>query len=391
MKADVVIIGGGNTGASIAWWTARNPDFSGNIIVVERDSSYEFASTSHTNSCIRQQFGTDINIRVSQFGAEFIRNFRNYVRDDYAPDITFHTFGYLYLADTPEFAASLKVAQRRQAALGAATEILTPDEIAAKWPFYNLDGILLGSHNPQDEGYFDGATIFDWMRRKGRDLGVEYVTGDVTALRRRGMDLTGVLLADGSEISCDTVVNAAGPRANQIMAMAGLSMPVEPRKRYTYIFDAADALGQDLPLTIDPTGVHMRTDGRYFMCGCPPDVDKRVDHDDFAMDHSLWENKVWPSIANRVPAFEKVKLINEWVGHYAFNTLDQNAIVGFSQELNNLILANGFSGHGLQQGPAIGRGMSELIIYGHYRSLDLGDLGHRRVVHDRPLIERAVI
>ncbi len=391
MHADVVIIGGGMIGASIAWWTARNPDFKGKIVVVERDPTYEFASTSHTNSCIRQQFGTEINIRISQFGVEFIKNFRDFVEDLYAPDIHFQPYGYLYLADTPEFAASLKVAQKKQADLGAGTRILTPDEIAAEWPFYNLDGIRLGSHNPLNEGYFDGGTIFDWMKRKGRDLGVEYMTGEVTALRRRGMEVTGVLLDDGTEVSCGIVVNAAGPRANQIMAMAETALPVEPRKRYTYIFDTEEPLPKDLPLTIDPSGVHMRTDGRYYMCGCPPDEDGPVDPDDFEPDHSLWESKVWPSIATRVPAFERAKVINEWVGHYAYNTLDQNAILGFSQELRNLILANGFSGHGLQQSPAVGRGMSELIIYGHYRSLNLSELGHLRIVNDRPLIERAVI
>ena len=391
MHADVVIIGGGMIGASIAWWTARNPDFKGKIIVVERDPSYEFASTSHTNSCIRQQFGTDINIRASQFGVEFIKNFRDFVEDLYAPDIALRSFGYLYLADTPEFAASLKVAQKKQAELGAGTRILTPDEIAAKWPFFNLDGIRLGSHNPVDEGYFDGGTIFDWMKRKGRDLGVEYLTAEVTALRRRGMEITGVLLDEGAEISCGIVVNAAGPRANRIMAMADSQLPVEPRKRYTYIFDAAEPLPEDLPLTIDPSGVHIRSDGRYYMCGCPPDDDGPVDPDDFEPDHSLWETKVWPAIATRVPAFERVKVINEWVGHYAYNTLDQNAILGFSHELRNMILANGFSGHGLQQSPAVGRGMSELIVYGHYRTLNLGELGHLRIMNDQPLIERAVI
>ncbi len=391
MKADVVIIGGGIIGASIAWWTARNPDFTGRIMVIEKDPTYEFAATTHTNSCIRQQFGTETNIAMSRFGAEFIRNFHDYVDDLYAPDIPFKSFGYLYLADTPEFAASLKAAQKKQAALGAGTRIMTPEEIAAEWPFYDLEGIRLGSHNPVDEGYFDGATVFDWMKRDGKSRRVEYVQATCIALRRRGRTLTGVLLDTGEEIECGYVVNAAGTRANEVMGYAELSLPVEPRKRFTFVFDAAEPLEKTLPLTIDPSGVHVRQDGAHYMAGCPPVVDGAVDPDDFEMDHTIFEEKVWPALAARIPAFERIKVMNSWVGHYDYNTLDQNAVLGFHAEMENLILANGFSGHGLQHAPAVGRGLSELIIYGHYRSMNLTELGHGRVLNDQPLIERAVI
>jgi glycine/D-amino acid oxidase-like deaminating enzyme len=388
---DVVIIGGAMIGSSIAWWTARNPDFTGRILVVERDPSYEFASTTHTNSCIRQQFGSEINIKISQFGVEFIKSFKDFMDDPEAPKIRLHDFGYLYLADTPAFADVLTANQKTQAALGAGTRIMTPDEIAREWPFYDLDGILLGSHNPLNEGYFDGGTIFDWFRKKARALGVEYIHNEVTGIDREGGRVTGVTLGSGERITAGYVVNASGPRANVTAQMAGLHVPVEARRRYTFVFDAAEPLPKDLPLTIDPSSVHMRTDGRYYMAGCPPDHDPAVAFDDFAMDHSVWEEKVWPAIANRVPAFERVKVINSWVGHYAYNTLDQNAIVGPHPEVGNFIFANGFSGHGLQQSPAMGRGVSELITYGSYRSLDLSPLGYERIVANRPLLERAVI
>ena len=388
---DVVIIGGAMIGSSIAWWTARNPDFDGSILVIERDPSYEFASTSHTNSCIRQQFGSEINIRISQFGAEFIKGFKGFMDDPEAPDIHMHSFGYLYLADKPDFVEVLKENQRLQASLGAGTRILSVDQIAAAWPFYDLDGILLGSHNPVDEGYFDGGTIFDWFRRKARAKGVEYIRNEVTGITRNSDRVTGVTLASGEKIGAGIVVNASGPRANATARMAGLHIPVEPRRRYTFIFDAAEPLPKDLPLTIDPSGVHMRTDGRHYMAGCPPDDDPAVDPQDFTMDHAIWEDKVWPAIATRVPAFERVKLMNSWVGHYAYNTLDQNAIIGPHPEVGNFIFCNGFSGHGLQQAPAMGRGVSELIAHGNYRSLDLSPLGLERILANRPLVERAVI
>ncbi len=389
---DLIIIGGAMIGSSAAFWTARNPDFKGRILVVERDPTYQWASTTHTNSCIRQQFGSEINIRISQFGVDFIHNFKDYMDDPEAPSIRLHDFGYLYMADTQAFADVLIDNAKMQNRLGAGTRIMTPDEMAAEWPFYDLDGIILGSHNPLNEGYFDGGTIFDWFRKKSRALGVEYIHNEVTGITRQGSRITAVTLASGETISAGTIINASGPRGNATAKMAGLDIPVEPRRRFTFIFDAADPLPKDLPLTIDPSGVHVRTDGRYYMAGCPPDDgDPAVAFDDFRMDHELWENKVWPSIATRVPAFERVKLINSWVGHYAYNTLDQNAIVGPHPDIDNFLFANGFSGHGLQQAPAMGRGLSELVIYGAYTTLDLSPLGMARIIRNEPLLERAII
>ena len=177
--------------------------------------------------------------------------------------------------------------------------------------------------------------------------------------------------------------------------MAGIEIPVEPRKRYTFIFDAENPLDQDLPLTIDPSGVHMRTDGQYYLAGCPPTIsgadDPAVAYDDFEIDHSIWENYVWPIIANRVPQFEAIKLTNTWAGHYAFNTLDQNAIIGPHTKVENFIFVNGFSGHGFQQSPAVGRGVAELITYGEYRSLDLAPFGYERIETNTKFEEKAVI
>lgn len=388
---DVIIVGGAMIGSSVAWWTSRNPEFRGRILVVERDPTYEFASTTHTNSCIRQQFGTELNIRISQFGIEFIKNFQSFMGDPLAPDIALQPFGYLYLADTPRFAGILAENQKLQSSLGAGTQLLTTEEIAQNYPFYNLDGIVLGSHNPLNEGYFDGATVFDWFRNKSRTLGCEFVHNEVTNIRRVGGRVTGVTLASGEEVDAGLIVNASGPRAHVTAQMAGLHVPVEPRRRYTFIFDVAEPLAQTMPLTIDPSGVHMRADGCYYMAGCPPDDDPAVAFDDFEMDHSIWQEKVWPTVASRVPAFERAKLINWWVGHYAFNTLDQNAVVGPHPEVGNFLFANGFSGHGLQQAPAIGRALSEQILYGEYRSLDMADLGYERIIENRPFVERAVI
>ena len=391
---DVVIVGGAIYGSAVAWFLTENPDFDGSILVVERDPTYEFASTSHTNSCIRQQFSEEINVRISQFAADYIKNFRAYMGGDArVPQPLIHSFGYLYLADNEGFAATLRETQKIQAACGAGTRHMTRDEIAQAYPFYQLDDIIAGNHNTVDEGYFDGHTLFDWWRRMAKERGVTFLANEVVAMHRNaaGTRVESVILKSGEVVGCGTVVNASGPRAVLTARMAGIDMPVEPRKRYTFVFAAEKPLDRDLPLTIDPSGVHMRTDGAYYMAGCPPDDDGPVDYTDFTADHSIWEDKVWPILATRIPQFEAIRLRNSWVGHYAYNTFDQNAILGAHEEVANFIFVNGFSGHGLQQSPAIGRGTAELITYGAYRTLDLSPLNFARIAQGARFVEKAVI
>lgn len=391
---DVIIIGGAMIGSSIAWFLTANKDFDGTILVVERDPTYEWTSTVHTNSCIRQQFSNAINVQISQFGAEFIRSVQSQMPEDpEVPEIGIQEYGYLYLATSEAFAKVLAENQKIQNDLGAATRLLDRNEIAEAYPFYNLEDVIVGSHNTVNEGYFDGGTLFDCWRRNAKRNGAEYIHNEVVAFQHTTNGIEAVTLSSGETVTAGTVINATGPRAAITARMAGIELPVEPRKRYTFVFDAAKPLDRDLPLTIDPSGVHVRTDGKYYLCGCPPEPedDVAVEPTDFEMDHSLWENKVWPALAYRIPAFEAIKPVNQWVGHYAYNTLDQNAILGPHPDLSNFVFANGFSGHGFQQSPAVGRGISEIVTYGEYRSLDLSPLSFERVLQNRPFLEKAVI
>ncbi len=193
---------------------------------------------------------------------------------------------------------------------------------------YYLDDIVAGSHNRIDEGYWDGAAVFDWWRRSGREKGVEYVTNEVVAMTLNGEKnhIESVTLKSGDVIACGKVVNASGPRAILTSRMAGIDIPVEPRKRYTFVFSAANPLDRDLPLTIDPTGVHMRTDGPYYLAGCQRIWIQRLTTDDFDQDRDLGGQ----SRPFRQPnsAVRCIKLIRSWAGHYAFNTFDHNAILG---------------------------------------------------------------
>ena len=392
---DIVIVGGAIMGASTAWFLSDNPDFNGTVLVVEMDTSYEKCSTAHTNSCMRQQFSTELNVRISQFAADFVKNLRTYMGgDDRVPELAIRSFGYMYLADTQEFANVLRANLAVQHAAGAATRLMTPDEIKHDYPFYNVEDIVAGSINLVDEGYWDASTVFDWWRRIARERGVEFVANEVVAMSRNsaGTRVESVTLRSGEVVTCGHVVNASGPRAARTSRMAGIEIPVEPRKRYSWIFSAEDPLDRDLPLTIDPSGVHVRENGNgTYQCGGHGEFDPAVDYDDFNMDHALWENHVWPVLATRIPQFEAIKVTSEWAGHYSYNVFDHNAIIGPHTEVENFIFLNGFSGHGLQQSPAMGRGTAEWLIYGTYRSLDLTPFHIERIAENRPIMERAVI
>lgn len=392
---DVIIVGGAIMGSSTAWFLSNNPDFNGSVLVVERDATYASCSTAHTNSCIRQQFSTELNVRISQFTADFVKNLRSHMGgDERVPELGIQNYGYLYLADNDGFADVLRSNQKLQLDCGAETRLLTPDQILADYPFYNTEDIVLGSINTKDEGYWDGGAVFDWFRRSARERGVEYVSNEAVAMTKNadGTRVVSVTLKSGDVVSCGAVVNASGPRAARTAKMAGIDVPVEPRKRFTWIFSAEHTLDRDLPLTIDPSGVHFRQDGpQTYLAGCPADPDLAVEFDDFNMDHNIWQDHVWPVIATRIPQFEAIKVVTEWAGHYAFNTFDQNAILGPHHEVENFVFQNGFSGHGLQQSPAMGRGIAEWLTYGEYRSLDLSPFSFDRITQDKPIIEKAII
>lgn len=388
---DVIIIGGGMIGSACAWFLASCADFNGSVLVVERDPSLETASTTRSGSSIRQQFTTEINIRISQFAAEHIWNFRDQTGGDPdAPEIAIQSFGYLFLA-TEAGAPTLREAAALQRGLGVPTRLLEPAALRDAFPTISAEGVALASHNARDEGYFDGDGMHPWWRKQAKRRGVAFIEDEVVAIARRAGRVEGVTLKSGRRIAAGAVVNAAGPRAAGVAAMAGVSLPIEPRKRFCWIFDAAKPPEGPFPLLIDPSGVYVYPRGGGYHTGCAPDDDRAVAPDDLAMDPDIFMEKVWPALAARVPAFEALKVRAEWAGHYAYNTLDQNAVIGPHPELRNFLFVNGFSGHGLQQAPAMGRGISELIAYGAYRTLDMSELGCQRIISGQPFLEKAVI
>ena len=219
---------------------------------------------------------------------------------------------------------------------------------------------------------------------------MEYVSAEAAGIRIAGSRVTGVRLADGSEVTCGALVDAAGPWAREVAAMAGIALPVEARRRSVFMFDARRRLDA-CPLVIDTTGVWFRPEGEGFITGASPAEADDLPGLPLEVDPRQFEDVLWPALAARVPAFEAIKVTRAWAGYYEVNTFDHNALLGPPPELANLYFANGFSGHGIQQSPAVGRAIAELIVHGRYVSLDLSIFGYERIAAGRPVIEKNVI
>lgn len=390
MNPDVIIIGGAAVGSATAFFLASSPGFRGRVLVLEQDLGYEFCATARSAASIRHQFSTPGNIAMSQFGTAFLRHLPEHLSvDGQPPDVGFHEGGYLFLA-TPAGAPVLRENHATQRHLGADVVLLDPDELARRFPWLHTDDLAGGSLGLSGEGWFDAWALMQAFRRKARSLGVQYRQARVTALQRQGSRITGVALADGSRLACGTVINAAGTGAVALARSAGLDLPVQSRKRCVFYVTSPTSLPA-CPLVIDPSGAYFRPEGAGFICGIAPQPDHDPECHDFEVQHGLFEDVLWPLLAARVPGFEALRVQRSWAGHYDMNTLDANVILGAHPDVANLLFANGFSGHGLQQSPAIGRALAELVTEGRFATLDLSDFGWQRVLDGRPLVERNVV
>jgi glycine/D-amino acid oxidase-like deaminating enzyme len=372
-----VIIGGGIVGSCTAYFLAGHTE----VIVLEKDPSYQYASTTLSAASIRTQFSLPLNVRMSLFGASFL--------EAMASRVGLVRSAYLVLAG-PDGEATLRANREMQLAEGAEVALLDRAALAARLPWLSVQGIACATLGLKHEGWFDAYSLLRAVRSDAIEHGARYRHDEAVTIEMTGDHITAVRTAAGERIEADHVVIAAGPASGRIAALAGIALPVEPRKRTVFMI-RAPLDGSGMPLLFDTSGMWIRPEGDGFICGISPPPD--TDHDatgNFDPDLHLLDDPLWPLLAQRIPALERLRLQRAWAGHYDMCLLDHNAVIGPVPGIANLIVASGFSGHGVQHGPATGRAVAELIRFGGYRTLDLSPLGYERVRDHRPLPESVV-
>lgn len=386
-SADILIVGGGVMGSSIAYHLLKD-GLDGSVAILEKDPTYEFATTPRSAGGIRQQFSTEINIRIGLYGAEAFDRFDDEMAvDDEPAHAEFRRRGYLFLADHTNWDA-LQRHHRLQRSMGVDVELLTPEEVLEVVPHLNIER-LQGASWGRRAGYMDAYGVLQGYLRKARSLGADYKHVQVVKILRRGNRVVGVQTSQGEELESTVVVIAAGPWAAEVAATADVELPVDPIPRMAYCFDPAEKFDYDLPLVIDPEDLWFRHEsGKQILAGKarPEDPGFRFD-----WDREYFLEDLWPRLARWVGPFERLKLVRGWAGLYAVCRLDQNALLGAYPGVEGLYVAVGFSGHGLQQSPAVGKGLSELIRSGRYETIDLSPLGVDRIFTGRRILEEGVV
>lgn len=386
MNPDVVVVGGGVMGAATACFLARDHGIA--VTVLERDPSYARASSALSASSIRQQFSQPVNIALSRASLAFLRR----VGDELAvegeqPHIGLTEPGYLTLA-TDAGALLLRSNQQVQHAAGADTRLLDPAALQRQWPWLAVQDLALGSWGASGEGWFDGPALHQALRRKAIACGARFVAADAVDFAMVGDRVMAVATADGRRFQAGSFVLAAGAWSAPLAAQLGCALPVSPKKRDVFVLDCPQAL-PGCPLVIDPSGVWFRPEGRGFLAGAPPrggDPDEPPLHH---IDHGLFDDHLWPVLAARVPAFQALRVRSAWAGYYEMNTFDHNGLAGPLPGYVNAYTACGFSGHGMQQAPAVGQALAALIA--GTGGAVLQPLFPARIAENRPLRETNVI
>jgi FAD-dependent oxidoreductase domain-containing protein 1 len=386
-RCDVAIVGGGIMGMSTAYNLLRGDDRL-EVVVVERDPTYAQASTTLSWGNVRIHFSLKENVRISLYAMEFLEKFGEHMEVDgeQAP-LSWHRDGNLFLVSDKALPAA-REAFEMQKSLGCEVEWLSVEEIGRRYPLYDLSGIAAGTFGP-NEGYLDGHDLLQGYRRKASSLGATFVKDEVTEILAGPGCVEGIRLASGADLKAGTVINCSGAWTTKLLPTVGIKLPIAPTMRQVFAVDTAVKPEGPLPLTVFPSGFCFRSEiGRLLFVGKGMSCD--AVGFEFVWDDKRFMEVLWPELAERVPAFDTLKLVRGWAGLYDINTWDGNAFLGEWPELRGLYLANGFSGHGLQQGPAVGRYLSELIR-GISPSLDLSVFSPKRILEGKPLSETGLV
>ncbi|WP_028784960.1 NAD(P)/FAD-dependent oxidoreductase [Thalassobacillus devorans] len=385
-RSDIIIIGGSVMGSSIACHLLQD-GFTGEVTVFEKDRLYEFSSTPRSAGGIRQLFTTDINIQISRYSLKKYVSFpEDMAVDGERAEIDFKQRGYLFLGHK-DSRQQMESQMKKQQQYGVPSQFLSPEELKAIIPELTTDDLAGGLYCAED-GYLDPYSVMQGYIKKAKQLGAHYVYEGVDHILSDRDGVTGVQLESGEIYYAPRVINCAGPWAPMLSERLNLPLPIVPLKRQIIQFDTAEPLTEELPLTIDPTRVYFRHEGKEVISGFSEQVKPGYD---FRWTRAFFEEQLWPVLANRVKNFERAKITGGWAGLYSHNTRDQNAIIGPHPRLEGYYLACGFSGHGMQQAPAVGKCMAELLMKGSYQTLDLSPLRFERFEENDLVIENAVV
>lgn len=391
MQAPIVIVGGGVMGAAAACFLAR--DHGLKAVVIERDLRYAQASSALSASSIRQQFSTPININLSAWSIRFLRRLADELAlaDEPPPHIGLTEAGYLYLA-TEAGVPAMRANHALQLSHGADVRLLAPAELRERFPWLNTEGIALGAWGASGEGWFDGPALHQAFKRKAVACGARFVQADAVDFEHDGQGrVAAVLCADGQRMAAtQAVLLSAGAWSAPLAARLGVALPVSGKKRDVFVVDSPAAL-PGCPLVIDPSGFWFRPDGRGFLCGAPPRGDDADDLPLDGIDHAQFDEQLWPAMAERVPAFEALRVRSAWAGYYEMNAFDHNGLAGALPGWRNVFTACGFSGHGMQQAPAVGSAMAAMMAGGFSDAPSLAPLSPARLFGGQPLVETNVI
>ncbi len=363
----------------------------GVVTVIEPDPTYAKASTPAGAGGVRRLMCRPENIRMSKFSLDFYASFQDVMAtEDNPADIQFRRQGYLFLTSA-RGADDLTRNFETQSREGVVAELLDVSALQARFPSIGRDNVALACHSPED-GWIDPSAALLGFRKKAESLGIMYLRDRVVGLEGSKSAVTRAVLQSGNQLTGKIFLNTAGAWVDEIAAMTGAELPVKPMCRIQHFWRCAHEI-EPLPLVKDESGAFFRPEGSGFVGGRPSwDIDPgfiwEIDRGYFA---NYFEDTVWELIANMVPKFETIKLDRSWGGHYAQNLFDGNMIIGrYSDGLENLYTACGFSGHGIMHAPAVGRALAELALDGDYQTLHLSRMGFQRVLDDAPYAEAGI-
>jgi FAD-dependent oxidoreductase domain-containing protein 1 len=395
-EAAVIVVGGGVIGSSIAL-RLRQKLRGAPVVVVERDPSYARASSRLATGGIRQLYESTLNVAMARYGIEFYRHFDQLTAACGTPSrVWFRQRGYLFLADEGN-AARMERRYAAQRIAGARVERLTRQQVADHVPGLATHDVAFALFGP-DDGYLDPREVLRGLRAMATTAGVDYLHGAVVNIERGGGRVTGarVTSSDGEhEIAAPVVVNAAGAFASTVARTAGLALPIEPVRQHLFRLELEAPLQSRIPMVFDPDGTHWRLDDRR------TDTDpecliigrSRAEEppgENFECDRARLDGEMLPTVARRHPALRIRSVVDGWAGLYEM-TPDHNALLGEHPSLPGLVVAAGFSGHGLMMAPATGLAIAELIADGESKTFDIAPLAVDRFERGQPFIDGALV